>query len=117
MRNIVRAIIIVVVLAFAASAQAASLTWDRNAEADVQDYVIYGCFVPGCTVEKTQAMKVATVPQTAVGVAPVYSIDVTGKEGAFAVTARDAFPNESGLSVPVPFDRASPQIPAHPTLQ
>jgi hypothetical protein len=44
-------------------------------------------------------------------------VDLTGKEGAFAMSARDLSLNESVLSVQVPFDQQAPSIPVNPTLQ
>ena len=105
-------------LLFAVPAQAETLTWERNAEADMKDYGIYACFTKGCTVVQTLSMLHGTVAQTAVGVKPTLVMDLANKDGAIAVSARDMAGNESGLSVPVPFfDRVSPAIPVSPALQ
>lgn len=78
-----------------------TLSWDRNSEADMQDYVIYGCEKKDCTPTKA----IGTVRQTALGVKPEFTVYIVGKVGAFGVTARDTYGNESGLSNVVPFDR------------
>lgn len=106
-----------VLLACAGWASAATLTWDRNAEDDMKDYQVYACFTPGCTVAKTPAMLQATIAQPAAGVKASSVIDLTGKSGTAAISARDLSLNESGLSVSVPFDKQAPSIPATPTLQ
>lgn len=97
---------------------AATLDWDRNAEPDMKDYQVYACFTPSCVVIKSAAMlQPGAVLQPAVGVKPSYVLDVTGKEGAVAITARDQSLNESPLSVPVPFDQKAPLAPANPALR
>ena len=101
-------------------ANAETLTWDRNTEPDMQDYRIYACFTSGCVVVKSAQTLQATVAQAPVGVRPTYTIDLAGKVGSIAVSARDnaTTPNESGLSVSVPFfDLAAPSIPVNPMLQ
>lgn len=97
---------------------AATLTWDRNAEPDMKDYQVWACFTPNCIVTKSAAMlQPGNVLQPAVGTKPSYTIDLTGKEGAIAISARDQSLNESGLSVAVPFDKVAPSIPTNPALQ
>ena len=96
------------------NALASTLTWDRNTETDMKDYQVYGCFVAGCTVQ--QVSPLGTVTQPATGI-PTFVIDLTGKEGRVAISARDNFGNESGLSVQVPFDFAAPKIPTNPALK
>ena len=99
-------------------AEAATLTWDRNSETDMKDYQVWACFTPGCVVIKTAGMlQPGTVLQPAVGVRPSYNLDIAGKEGAVSVSARDQSLNESGLSVPVPFDQKAPAVPANPAFQ
>jgi hypothetical protein len=98
------------------TAEAVSLVWDRNAEADMKDYQIWACFTPSCVVIKNAASLQGTVPQTASGVIPTWPIPA-GQEGSVAVSARDQSLNESGLSVPVPFDVKAPGVPVNPHLQ
>lgn len=105
------------VISVAGPAEAASkLMWDRNAESDMNYYVVYGCFTTGCTVQQTSASKLGTVPQPPTGSVPEFPLPA-GKEGALAVSAVDQALNESGLSVQVPFDAKPPAVPANPRLQ
>lgn len=93
-------------------ANAATLTWTRNTESDMKDYAVYACFTKGCTVAQTATMlQAGFVLQPAVGTAPTYVMDLVGKEGSVAVSARDTTLNESGLSVQVPFDAKAPLVP------
>ena len=101
----------------ASFAQAATLTWDRNVEADLKDYHVYACFTAGCTIVPSATTLQGSVLQPAVGVVPSFVIDVTGKEGKVAVSARDLTLNESGLSVQVPFDAKAPGAPVSPRFQ
>lgn len=102
----------------ATAAQSATLDWDRNAEPDMKDYQVWACFTPSCVVIKNAASQFgAPIPQSPSGVRPSSVIDTTGKEGAFAVSARDLSLNESGLSVAVPFDKVAPKTPTGPALQ
>jgi len=96
--------------------EAATLQWDRNAEEDMLDYQVWACETPNCVVVKAPANLKATVPQTAAGVVPQWVIPATLLEGTFAVSARDNSRNESGLSVPVPFDQRPPAVPSNPRL-
>ena len=98
------------------TAEAADLAWDRNTEADMKDYQVWACFTPSCVVIKSPANLQATVPQSASGVVPKWTVPA-GQEGSVAVSARDQSLNESGLSVAVPFDVKAPLIPANPRLQ
>lgn len=99
-------------------ALAVTLSWDRNnTDADVASYSIYACFTPGCVPAKGVDMHRGVTKQTAVGVRPSFVLDIAGKEGTVAVTAKDLSGNESGFSVPLPFDSTLPQIPANLTLQ
>jgi len=108
----------VLALALSRQAQAATLTWDRNAESDMKDYQVWACFTPSCVVAKTPGMlQPGTVLQPATGTKPQYILDIAGKEGAAAISARDQSLNESGLSVPVPFDQKAPAIPLNPLFQ
>ncbi|HMU54858.1 MAG TPA: hypothetical protein PKA61_07620 [Nitrospira sp.] len=116
MRRIV--VMLLVLSAFASSAESANLTWDRNSEPDMKDYQVYACFTPNCVLIKSPSMlQPGTVLQPAAGVSPQYVLDIVGKEGAAAVTARDQSLNESPLSVPVPFDQKAPPAPLNPRLQ
>lgn len=115
---LVMGLMVAVLVGCAGWAEAATLDWDRNAEADMQDYQVWACFTPSCVVIKSPAMlQPGTVVQPAAGVRPSYIIDIAGREGAVAISARDRSLNESGLSVPVPFDRVAPLNPANPTLR
>lgn len=99
-------------------ASAATLTWDRNAESDMKDYQVWACFTPSCVVIKSPSMlQPGTVLQPASGVKPSYVLDIAGKEGAAAISARDQSLNESGLSVAVPFDQKPPAVPTNPAFQ
>ena len=99
------------------SAEAATLTADRNVESDWDHDNVYQCLGLGCTVVQNSAMKLpVTMPKTAVGVRPSATVDIAGKEGAFAVSASDVSGNESGLSVPLPFDKSAPLTPTGPQL-
>ena len=96
---------------------AATLTADRNVESDWDHDNVYQCLGLGCTVVQNSAMKLAvTMPKTAVGVRPSATVDIAGKEGAFAVSASDVSGNESGLSVSLPFDKSAPLTPTGPQL-
>lgn len=101
-------------LVYPVLAKSATLEWDRNTEADVKDYLIYGCFTAGCTVlqQPTMLIPIPPVLQPAATQArvSVFVGDITGKEGKYAVSARDVL-NESGLSVSVPFDGIAPSAP------
>lgn len=111
-------LILLMALWLTSVAQAATLSWDRNSEEDMKDYQVYGCFTKGCVVERSQAMlRSNPVSQPEVGTVPTFDIDLDGKEGALAVTARDTSGNESPLSVPLPFDRMAPAIPTSAKLK
>lgn len=100
------------------SAFAATLTWDRNSEPDMQDYQVWACFTPNCVVIKSPGMlQPGTVVQPAVGAKPTYTMDLAGKTGSLAVSARDTSLNESELSLPVNFDKLPPATPANLMLQ
>ena len=105
------------VLVLATPVMAKDLVWDRNTETDMQDYQVWACETVNCVVVKSQANLKATVPQTAAGVSPKWTLPATLLEGSIAVSARDQSLNESGLSVSVPFDQKAPAIPANPRLQ
>lgn len=117
MRRIV--VMLLVLSAFASSAESANLTWDRNSEPDMKDYQVYACFTPSCVVIKSPSMLQpgAVVQPTSATTKPVYVLDIAGKEGAAAITARDQSLNESPLSVPVPFDQKAPATPLNPAFQ
>lgn len=121
MRRILTAILRVSFLFFMAHSgvtYAATLTWDRNAEPDMQDYQVWACFTPSCVVVKSPStLQPGTVVQPAAGTNPQYVIDLAGREGSIAISARDRSLNESGLSVAVPFDQRPPAIPANPRFQ
>ena len=98
-------------------ADAATLSSDRNSELDMKDYQVWICTVPNCVVVKSPTtLQATTIPQPAVGVRPSLVLDLTGKEGAFALSARDLSLNESALSVQVPFDFKGPSAPLNPRL-
>jgi hypothetical protein len=105
-------------LCAASLTSAATLEWDRNTEPDMKDYQVWACFTANCIVIKSAAnLQPGPVNQPAAGVNPSFVMDLTNKEGAVAVSARDQALNESGLSVPVPFDKRAPAVPANPTLR
>lgn len=104
-------------IVLASGAQAKDLVWDRNSESDMKDYQVWACETPNCVVLKSAANLRATIPQTAVGVVPKWTLPTALLEGSLAVSARDQSLNESGLSVPVPFDQVAPVIPVNPRLQ
>lgn len=91
---------------------ALTLDWDRNTETDLQDYTVYACFTPGCTVAVQPALKIGTVPQSAVGVRPSFVLPPSS-QGKVGVTASDTTGNQSGLSVTVPFDSLPPIPPVN----
>lgn len=110
---------VVIALVYLPSAvPAATLEWDRNAESDMQDYQVWACFTPSCVVIKSPAnLQPGTVVQPVAGVTPSYVIDLTGREGSIAISARDRSLNESGLSAPVPFDQRPPTVPVNPRFR
>ena len=96
---------------------AATLEWDRNAEPDMKEYQVWACFTPSCVLVKSAStLQPGLVTQPASGVTPRYVIDLAGKEGSLAVSARDLGMNESGLSVPINFDQLAPTVPSNPRL-
>ena len=98
------------------AANAATLQWDRNSEADMAKYEIYSCTPnPTCTVQQLPANRIGEVVQTPVGVVPSFTIPA-GTEGKIAVSASDTADNESGLSVSVPFDAKAPLVPVNPRV-
>lgn len=106
----------VLALGCAGLGEAATLTWDRNTEPDMRDSQVWACFTPNCIVTKSPTMLQGTVPQPATG-NPTFVLDTAGREGSVAVSARDQSLNESGLSVPVPFDLKPPANPSNPRFQ
>lgn len=111
------ALVLALGCAVLAEVEAATLTWDRNTETDMQDYQVWACFTPNCVVVKSAAtLQPGAVVQPATG-NPSYVIDTAGREGSVAVSARDRSLNESGLSVAVPFDQRPPANPANPRFQ
>lgn len=113
LKRIMSVSVLFIGLGFAGLANAATeANWARNAEADTKEYNVYACQPAGCTVTKNVAMKVTpAIPQTATGVRPKWLLP-GNLEGSVGVTAVDNSGNESGLSVPVPFDTKAPAIPA-----
>ena len=116
-RNLVGILCLVSVLGCATWANAATLSSDRNSEPDMKDYQVWICQTVNCVVVKSAAtLHPTTIPQPAVGVRPSLVVDLTGKEGAFALSARDLSLNESVLSVQLPFDFRGPIAPTNPQL-
>ena len=109
--------VIFVGLCLTSPTNAKDLTWDRNIEPDMQDYQVWACQTANCVVLKTQSNLVGVVPQPAQGTAPKWTLPATFTVGSLAISARDQSLNESGLSVPVPFDQVAPAVPANPRLQ
>lgn len=108
--------IVTAIALVATLASAATLQWDRNAEADMKEYEVYTCTPnPTCTVQQVATSRVGIVPQVAVGVIPSFVIPA-GTEGKVAVSASDLTGNESGLSVSIPFDAKGPGAPLNPRL-
>jgi len=111
-------VLVFILLLLPMSALAAILSWDRNSEPDMQDYQVWACFTANCVLIKSAAtLQPGAVAQPAIGVKPSYVMDLAGKVGSVAISARDTSLNESGLSVQVPFDQQAPSIPVNPTLQ
>lgn len=118
MKSLICALGLVGMVSVAGLAHAATASWVGNPEPDVEAYRIYACFTAGCVVQKTPESLQGTAPHVGAGLAHTFVIELTGKEGAMAITARDFAQNESGLSVSVPFvDKQAPSIPAKPTLR
>jgi len=110
-------LVLVLVVGCAAWAEASTLLWDRNTDTDMKDYQVWACFTPSCVVIKSPTtLQPGTVNQPVSGITPGYVIDLAGKEGSLAVSARDLSLNESALSVPVPFDFRGPVAPLNPRL-
>lgn len=111
--------LVLIILVVAGPAFALTATWNKDTETDMKDYGVYMCFVTppatSCTVVKSAAMLQSYVSHVAT-VNPSYPI-LVGSAGSVAVSARDLSGNESGLSVPVPFDQVAPQVPAGLTVQ
>jgi hypothetical protein len=106
-------LILGIISLFVSGVSAATLEWTRNSETDMKDYAVWACFTAGCVVTKSATtLQPGLVVQTAVGVNPTYTIDIAGKDGAVAVSARDTSLNESALSVPLPFNATPPLAPA-----
>jgi hypothetical protein len=115
---IIGAIVLGVCVSVGGLATAATLEWDRNSESDMKDYQIWACFTPSCVVIKSSGtLQPGTIAQTTVGVKPTATLDISGKEGSVAVTARDLSLNESGLSIAVPFDAKAPAAPTGPAFR
>ena len=117
MPNFVRTLVCCLSLLSAGPTLAATLDWDRNAEPDMKDYQVYGCFTANCVLIKSSSTLLGTVVQTASGVRPSMAVLTAGKEGSLGVVARDQSLNESGLSVPLNFDQVAPQSPVGLTLR
>lgn len=98
-------------------AEAATLSSNPNTELDIFDYQFWICQTPNCVVVKSSAtLQPTTVLHPTGGARPSLVVDLTGKEGAFAMSARDLSRNESVLSVQVPFDFKAPAAPLNPQL-
>jgi len=107
---------------FAATSEvfAATLTWNRNAESDMDHYNLYTCPTVGCTVVKGVNKSSVVVLQPAVGVSPTISYSL-GLTSSVAVTAVDKTGNESGLSnqasLPTGTDTLAPASPTNLTVK
>ena len=67
-------------------ASAATLSSDRNSETDMKDSQVWIRQTPNCVVVKSAStLQPTTIAQPAVGVRPSMVVDLTGKEGAFAL--------------------------------
>lgn len=82
--------------------EAATLTWDRNTETNLDHYNVY-----------LNGTKVTTVAQPPVGTTPTYPLPNTAT-GSYQVSAVNTYGLESGLSVSVPF--TAPGIPTNPHI-
>lgn len=101
------ALVLLILVACASNAPAArpiplpkeesTLTWDRHATADL--FVVYACWTKDCT--NLKAVGTVAPPRTG---KPEFKVYLSGKVGAFAVTAK-FMGSESGLSNVVRFDR------------
>lgn len=107
-----KTLLFIALLSFPVSALAATLEWDRNGESDMASYSVYACFTKDCQPMLASGMHQGITQQTAAGTKPTFVMDLSGKEGAVAVTAKDKSGNESGFSVPLPFDKVAPSTPA-----
>lgn len=94
------------------AAQAATLVWDRNTEADIKQYHVYTCKVQGCAVMDIGANWVATILHSA-STQPMWPIPA-GTVGAATVTAEDTSGNISRPAVPVNFSTVQDLPPAAP---
>jgi hypothetical protein len=109
----VNLIMVLLALFLTVPAMSATLEWNRNSETDMKDYAVWACFTAGCVVTKSATtLQPGLVLQPAVGATPTYNLDIAGKDGAVAVSARDTSLNESALSVPLPFNATPPLAPA-----
>ena len=81
-----------------------TFSWERNSEADMQDYRLWGCWIKGCEMG-TEWTMLKVIPQTPPGVRPSYWRELVGSVGAYAVTARDTYGNESAFGAVTTFDR------------
>lgn len=116
--NTILSVLFMVVVLITGNLHAATLEWDRNPESDMKDYLVYACFTPSCVLVKSPStLQPSPVVQPALGVKPSFVIDLSNKQGFIGVSARDQSANESGLSVPLPFDQVTPSIPANLILR
>ena len=104
---------------WSAPVEAKELFWDRNSEADMQDYQVFACETAGCVIPDPPLPSTlrATIAQPALGVQPTWTLPTTLTVGTLAVRARDTSSNVSGLSVQVPFDQVAPAVPRNPALR
>lgn len=97
-------------------AEALSLAWDRNAEADLDHDNVYVCAPAPCTVTVGgSSTRSANIPQTTIGVIPSFVLPAN-TEGNATVTATDTSGNESPMSSVRFFDQRAPTVPANPRL-
>jgi len=83
------------------TAQAFTITWDRNNDPAVTDYQVFMCWKPGCKV--VPVLPEYTVPQPPVGTKPSITLKLQGKSGALAIASRNKNGQVSELSKPVRF--------------
>lgn len=95
------------------TAQAVTLQWDRNTEADTKEYDVYMCTpLSNCVVSEVASTRIGTVQQVGVGLVPSFVIP-TNLEGKVGVSASDTLGNESPLSNIVIFDTKAPLAPVN----
>lgn len=106
-------------LVIAGIASAATVDFERNNDTITSAYNAWICETLNCVVLKSSSTlrEEIVIPQTAVGVKPSFTIDLTGKSGSIAISAKRLSGEESALSVPANFTAqpATVAVPGVPT--